>query len=101
MNTDESPCLIPSLTNSPEESKTPLSANERRYRNRLASAKYRARKQKDTKSMMNRATQLMDMNYQLSKDLVQAKQENEKLRAMYEKVILHRSNYRLPPLLNQ
>ncbi|CAO3702584.1 unnamed protein product [Rhizopus stolonifer] len=81
----------------------PMSADERRYRNKLASAKYRAKKQESMKSMSGKVSHLMNSNYQLSRELAKTKQENELLRAMYEKVISQQTTaYQLPPLhLNQ
>ncbi|KAI9481120.1 MAG: hypothetical protein EXX96DRAFT_565499 [Benjaminiella poitrasii] len=60
----------------------PMSIEERRYRNKLASAKYRAKKQASTKSMTNKVSQLMTTNTALQKELNRVKQENEVLRAM-------------------
>ncbi|KAI9249287.1 hypothetical protein BY458DRAFT_525821 [Sporodiniella umbellata] len=77
----------------------PMSAEERRYRNKLASAKYRAKKQESMKSMSGKVSHLMNTNYQLSRELAKTKQENEILRAMYEKVISQQPTpYQLPPL---
>ncbi|KAG1179026.1 hypothetical protein G6F70_004396 [Rhizopus microsporus] len=72
----------------------PMSAEERRYRNKLASAKYRAKKQQSMKNMASKVSQLMTSNYQLSRELAKVKQENEILRTMYERVI---SQQHLPP----
>ncbi|CAO3679312.1 unnamed protein product [Rhizopus stolonifer] len=84
---------------SPVCSRQPMSAKERKYRNKLASAKYRAKKQESMKSMSSRVSQLMTFNYQLSRELTKTKQENEVLRTMYEKVISQQSSslYQLPP----
>ncbi|KAI8969967.1 hypothetical protein BDF20DRAFT_888696 [Mycotypha africana] len=60
----------------------PMSVEERRYRNKLASAKYRAKKQASMKSMANKVSQLMNSNTTLQKELSRVKQENEILRAM-------------------
>ncbi|KAI7905608.1 uncharacterized protein BX663DRAFT_429237 [Cokeromyces recurvatus] len=59
-----------------------MSIEERRYRNKLASAKYRAKKQASMKSMTNKVYQLMNTNTNLQKELIKIKQENEVLRAM-------------------
>ncbi|OBZ89242.1 hypothetical protein A0J61_02721 [Choanephora cucurbitarum] len=60
----------------------PMSIEERRYRNKLASAKYRAKKQASMKSMTAKVSQLMASNSNLQRELAKAKQENEVLRAM-------------------
>ncbi|GAA5808666.1 hypothetical protein MFLAVUS_002059 [Mucor flavus] len=60
----------------------PMSVEERRYRNKLASAKYRAKKQASVKSMTSKVSQLMNNNSNLQNELSKAKQENEVLRAM-------------------
>lgn len=78
----------------------PMSAEERRYRNKLASAKYRAKKQASMKSMSTKVSQLMTTNHQLSRELAKMKQENEILRAMYERAITQQQPqmYSLPPI---
>lgn len=60
----------------------PMSVEERRYRNKLASAKYRAKKQASMKSMASKVSQLMASNSSLQRELSKVKQENEVLRAM-------------------
>ncbi|KAI8378333.1 hypothetical protein BD560DRAFT_325478 [Blakeslea trispora] len=59
-----------------------MSIEERRYRNKLASAKYRAKKQASMKSMTAKVSQLMASNSNLQRELTKVKQENEVLRAM-------------------
>ncbi|KAI9341834.1 hypothetical protein BD770DRAFT_330044 [Pilaira anomala] len=59
-----------------------MSVEERRHRNKLASAKYRAKKQASMKSMTTKVSQLMSSNSNLQKELSKVKQENEVLRAM-------------------
>ncbi|KAG1049244.1 hypothetical protein G6F43_008417 [Rhizopus delemar] len=78
----------------------PMSAEERRYRNKLASAKYRAKKQASMKNMSTKVSQLMTTNHQLSRELAKVKQENEILRTMYERVITQQQSqlYSLPPI---
>ncbi|KAG2194061.1 hypothetical protein INT46_008213 [Mucor plumbeus] len=60
----------------------PMSVEERRYRNKLASAKYRAKKQASMKSMTSKVSQLMSSNSSLQKELLKVKQENEVLHAL-------------------
>jgi hypothetical protein len=82
----------------------PMSVEERRYRNKLASAKYRAKKvlyccvnlqiyfcmnfnifslqQASMKTMTTKVSQLMTSNTNLQRELSKVKQENEVLRAM-------------------
>ncbi|KAI7893961.1 uncharacterized protein EV154DRAFT_415850 [Mucor mucedo] len=59
-----------------------MSVEERRYRNKLASAKYRAKKQASMKTMTTKVSQLMTSNSTLQRELSKVKQENEVLRAM-------------------
>ncbi|KAF7724117.1 transforming growth factor beta regulator 1 [Apophysomyces ossiformis] len=58
----------------------PMTLEERRQRNKIASAKYRAKKQASLRSMTARLSQLTTANASLQRDLAQAKQENEALR---------------------
>ncbi|KAG1314291.1 hypothetical protein G6F62_013944 [Rhizopus arrhizus] len=89
------PTSYSSRSPSPEysERKRSMSAEERRYRNKLASAKYRAKKQANMRNMSDTVTQLMTTNYQLSCELAKMKQENEILRTMYERVISQNQMY--------
>ncbi|KAI8095096.1 uncharacterized protein B0P05DRAFT_524672 [Gilbertella persicaria] len=70
----------------------PMSIEERRYRNKLASAKYRAKKQASMKSMTAKVSQLMASNSSLQRELSKVKQENEVLRAM----LLNQQQQQLP-----
>ncbi|KAI8075582.1 hypothetical protein BDF21DRAFT_423209 [Thamnidium elegans] len=81
-----SPSLSPNMDYMHYERKNsfqlPMSVEERRYRNKLASAKYRAKKQASMKSMTSKVSQLMNINSNLQEELSKVKQENEVLRAM-------------------
>ncbi|KAG0172711.1 hypothetical protein DFQ30_009834 [Apophysomyces sp. BC1015] len=68
----------PQLSNSMTEH--PMTLEERRQRNKIASAKYRAKKQASLRSMATRLSQLTSANVSLQRDLTQTRQENEALR---------------------
>ncbi|CEP16100.1 hypothetical protein [Parasitella parasitica] len=75
-------CSIPESSERRSSIQLPMSVEERRYRNKLASAKYRAKKQASMKSMTSKVSQLMTSNSSLQRELSKVKQENEVLRAM-------------------
>ncbi|KAI8876604.1 hypothetical protein K501DRAFT_200047 [Backusella circina FSU 941] len=64
-----------------------MSIEERRHRNKLASAKYRAKKQANIKTISSKVSELMESNSELSDELNRVKQENAVLRAMCEKMM--------------
>ncbi|KAI8876023.1 hypothetical protein K501DRAFT_201350 [Backusella circina FSU 941] len=69
-----------------------MSPEERRHRNKLASAKYRAKKQASMKSMTSKLTNLVSTNASLEHELAKVKQENAMLRAMYDKTLMTNNN---------
>ncbi|CAO3636232.1 unnamed protein product [Mucor fragilis] len=75
-------CSSPTTSERRNSFQLPMSVEERRYRNKLASAKYRAKKQASMKSMTSKVSQLMTSNSSLQRELSKVKQENEVLRAM-------------------
>jgi predicted nuclease with TOPRIM domain len=62
------------------------SLEERRQRNKEASAKYRQRKNTQQRAMRNTICQLSDRNAMLERQLQEVRQENQKLRATADKL---------------
>ena len=62
------------------------SLEERRQRNKEASAKYRQRKNTQQHEMRNTICQLSDRNAMLERQLQEVKQENQQLRATADKL---------------
>lgn len=61
---------------------TSISLEERRHRNKLASAKYRAKKQASMRAMAAKLAQVTAQNAALQRDLAKAHQDNESLRQL-------------------
>lgn len=68
------------------------SVEERRYRNKIASAKYRAKKQASMRAMAERLAQMCEQNKLLQQDLVRAEQENETLRQLCSSLMVKLSS---------
>ncbi|KAI8639963.1 hypothetical protein BD408DRAFT_391507 [Parasitella parasitica] len=81
-NVEYMTCSIPTPSERRSSIQLPMSVDERRYKNKLASAKYRAKKQASMRSMTSKVSQLMTSNSSLQRELSKVKQENEMLRAM-------------------
>ncbi|KAI8980844.1 hypothetical protein BDB01DRAFT_708200, partial [Pilobolus umbonatus] len=62
---------------------------ERRYRNKIASAKYRAKKQQNMKSMTSRISQLLSNNEMLQQELTKVNKENEQLRSLCRSIMFN------------
>ncbi|KAI9318041.1 hypothetical protein BX666DRAFT_1846258, partial [Dichotomocladium elegans] len=58
------------------------STAERRYRNKIASAKYRAKKQENIRSMTAKLAQMSSKNAALQRQLTQALEDNDALRRL-------------------
>ncbi|KAF8939359.1 hypothetical protein BGZ58_009975 [Dissophora ornata] len=71
---------------SPSSSGAPLSANDRRERNKAASAKYRAKKHYQSGEMRSQITVLQDDNNVLSRQLDECRAENASLKNLVEKL---------------
>ncbi|KAG0075469.1 hypothetical protein BGZ93_009489 [Podila epicladia] len=78
----------PSSPNSPSSSglSAPLSANDRRERNKAASAKYRAKKHYQSGEMKQQINVLQDQNNVLTRQLAESRAENASLKSMVEKL---------------
>ncbi|KAI1307890.1 hypothetical protein EDD11_004362 [Mortierella claussenii] len=64
----------------------PLSANDRRERNKAASAKYRAKKHYQSGEMRTQITTLQDHNNVLTRQLEECRTENTSLKNLVEKL---------------
>lgn len=64
----------------------PLSANDRRERNKAASAKYRAKKHYQSGEMKEQISHLLDKNNVLSRQLDETRTENTQLKNLVEKL---------------
>ncbi|KAF9375657.1 hypothetical protein CPB97_011323 [Podila verticillata] len=78
----------PSSPTSPSSSSlsAPLSANDRRERNKAASAKYRAKKHYQSGEMKQQINELQDQNNVLTRQLAESRSENASLKSMVEKL---------------
>ncbi|KAG0018598.1 hypothetical protein BGZ81_010168 [Podila clonocystis] len=78
----------PSSPTSPSSSSlsAPLSANDRRERNKAASAKYRAKKHYQSGEMKQQINVLQDQNNVLTRQLAESRAENASLKSMVEKL---------------
>ncbi|KAG0249641.1 hypothetical protein BG011_009055 [Mortierella polycephala] len=65
---------------------TALSANDRRERNKAASAKYRAKKHSQSGEMRQQITVLHDQNNVLTRQLEESRTENASLKSLVEKL---------------
>ncbi|KAI8394301.1 uncharacterized protein BYT42DRAFT_488447 [Radiomyces spectabilis] len=64
-----------------------MSLDERRRRNKIASARYRAKKQEKVKAMSSKVNQLMAVNANLQKSLEIVKLENGALRRLVQSLM--------------
>ncbi|KAG0364773.1 hypothetical protein BGZ54_007172 [Gamsiella multidivaricata] len=81
-----SPPPSSSPTSSVLSSAAPLSANDRRERNKAASAKYRAKKHYQSGEMRSQITVLQDQNNVITRQLEECRAENASLKNMVEKL---------------
>ncbi|KAF9178627.1 hypothetical protein BGZ51_007611 [Haplosporangium sp. Z 767] len=87
MSSSSPPPLSPSSTSTPSSSgTTALSANDRRERNKAASAKYRAKKHSQSGEMRQQITVLHDQNNVLTRQLEESRAENASLKSLVEKL---------------
>ncbi|KAF9578817.1 hypothetical protein BGW38_005200, partial [Lunasporangiospora selenospora] len=77
--------IVPGATSANHLS-APLSVNDRRERNKAASAKYRAKKHHQSGEMRSQISYLQDQNSVMSRQLDETRTENATLKAQVEKL---------------
>ncbi|CAG8501519.1 20630_t:CDS:1 [Gigaspora margarita] len=70
----------------PTSGTTPLSLSERRERNKVASAKYRAKKHKQNQEMSSQINELIAENNVLTRQLEEIRSENNELKELVDKL---------------
>ncbi|RIB14694.1 hypothetical protein C2G38_2095143 [Gigaspora rosea] len=70
----------------PTSGTTPLSLSERRERNKVASAKYRAKKHKQNQEMSSQINELIAENNVLTRQLEEIRAENNELKDLVDKL---------------
>ncbi|KAI8149562.1 hypothetical protein BJV82DRAFT_588462 [Fennellomyces sp. T-0311] len=77
-----SPVMSEASTHDSYKCHSSVSLDERRHRNKIASAKYRAKKQASMRAMAAKLAQISAENASLQRELAKAHEDNEALRSL-------------------